>query len=385
MFSSRLLAVAIATVFSHAFAQPLQGVTAPTRPLNFETLVRPPIPVDPLEIVTSAQAVANAQQRLDAIALLRRAQALSNVRAQAYDLKTSFVSVGNLPSDGAWTLEDISPASRVYRWTARGPNYSAVYLYPDATQGMLYGSNDAPAVLPLRLAEVRQAIFGVFQIPGAQASIRTAAASLNGHGQSCVLVAMGAGDRTFTGAREWQESEYCMDAATGLLSIYSPVPGVYVRYDYSSALKFHNAVIPGSFTIAHGGRNVIEARTLSVSEPPDAKDPMFSTNGLTALGVGRVTNPMQAARIVFPAIVPGRPYPTSNADAVVQMVELHANLSLEGRFGETEILTSTDASLNQAALDQINKMNNLLGGRNQPGATQQSGHIFLTIEFVTRR
>ncbi len=380
---SRLLALAIATCFSSVLAPAQQGAVAPSRGLNFETLARPPIPVDPLEIVSSAQAVQDAQQRLDAIELLKRAQSLSNVRAQPYDLKTSFFSTGNLPSDGDWTLEDIS-RSRVYRWTARGPNYSAIYLYPDSTQGMAY-ANDVAAVMPLRLAEVRQAIFGIYQIPGAQASIRTAAASLNGREQRCVLVAIGAGNRTFKGGRDWQESEYCMDSTTGLLSIYSPVPGFYVRYDYSSALKFHNVTIPAAFFISHGGRSVIEARTVSISEPPDAKDPVFSTNGLTRLGVGQVTSPMGQAKILLPAIAPGRPYPTSNADAVAQMVTLHANISPEGRLSETEILTSTDPSLNQAALDQINAMKNLLGRSNQPGATQQSGHMCFTIEFVARR
>ena len=116
--SLRFGAVALVTFSAFAMAQtpPPVGLV-----LNRDTLPRAPIPPDPLEIVNTAQAVQDAQQRLDAIALLQRARDLSNVRAQPYDLKTSFISWGGLASDGSWTLEDISPG-RGYRWTAQGPN-----------------------------------------------------------------------------------------------------------------------------------------------------------------------------------------------------------------------------------------------------------------------
>ncbi len=299
--------------------------------LNFNTILRPPIPADPLELATSAaQPVQDAQQRIDAVELLNKARALSNVRAQPYELKTSFTSSGGPASDGNWLLDDISPG-RAYRWTAQGPNYSAINLYPESTQGLLYG-NQPSGILPLRLLQVRSAIFFPYPAIGPQASVRTVTGSLNGAEQRCVLVMIGTGDRTFIGGRNWEESEYCVDAKSGLLTTYSPAPGLFVHYDYSSALRFHNKTIPTGFTISEAGRTVAEARTISVTDPPDSKDPMFNPVGLTALGVGRAMNPRSTLRSVMPR--PGRPYPTSNANAVLQVVVLQGNIAGDGHLSE---------------------------------------------------
>ena len=258
--------------------------TPPAPPLRFDALPRPPVPADPLELVTGdAQPVQNADQRQAAVKLLTGAHALSNVRAQPHDLKTSFTASGGLPSDGSWLLEDISPGPGIYRWTAQGPNYAGVNLYTDSTQGLLYGNQ--PGV-PLRLAQVRAALF--FQAPaiGPRTSMRTATGSLNGAEQSCVLMGFAFFRQAFTGARNWEESEYCVDSNTGLLTTYSPVSGLYIHYDYANAVKFHGKIIPAGFTIAEAGRTVIEARTESVTEPPDPKSSLFTPAGLTSLGVG---------------------------------------------------------------------------------------------------
>ncbi len=217
------LRIALYTAFSitlHA-----QTPNVPHRAaLDFRTISRPPLPVDSLELVTgAAQPVQDAEQRIAALGLLNKARDLSNVRAQPYDLKTSFIASGGLASDGSWMLEDIAPG-RGYRWTAQGPNYSTVNLYPESTVGGLYGTQSG-GNLPLRLMQVRAAIFFRYPAVGPQASVRTAAASLNGAEQRCLLIVIGAGNRSFTGARNWEESEYCVDAQTGLLTTYSPVPG----------------------------------------------------------------------------------------------------------------------------------------------------------------
>src|SRR4051794_3596974 len=343
-------------VFSLAFSIALfaQTPAAPVREaLDFRTIPRPPVPADPLELVTgAAQPVQDAQQRIAAIALLNRARDLSNVRAQPYDLKTSFSAYGGLSSDGSWMLEDISPG-RGYRWTAQGPNYSAINLYPESVRSGLYG-NQASGILPLRLMQVRSAIFFSYPTVGPQASVRTANGLLNGVQLRCVLIVIGAGNRSFTGARNWEESEYCADANTGLLTTYSPVPGLFVHYEYSPAIRFHNKFIPTGFTISEAGRVVAEARTVGVTDPPPSSDALFNPAGLVALGAGRAMNPGFNMPIVTPA--PGRPLPTSNAEAAVQVVTLHGNVSGDGRLSEVEILASTDASLNQAALDRANML-----------------------------
>jgi hypothetical protein len=347
--------------------------------LDPRAIARPPIPPDALELVTvAAQSVQDATQRMAAIALLEKARELSNVRAQPYDLKTSFTTSGGLASDGNWMLEDLAPGHG-YRWTAQGPNYSAINLYPESTRSGLYG-NQPSGILPLRLMQVRSAMFFQFPMVGPQASVRTAAGRLNDAEQRCVLIVIGAGNRSFTGARNWEESESCVDAQTGLLTIYSPVPGLYVHYDYSPAIRFHNKSVPSGFTISEGGRIVAEAKTISVTDPLPSAGDMFNPVGLMPLGVGRAMNPGFNLPIVMPA--PGQRFPSSNANAAMQVVTLHANISGDGRLSEAEILATSDPGLNQAAIDNASKIAPMRVHA-QPGATAQSSELILIFEFVT--
>jgi hypothetical protein len=58
-------------------------------------------------------------------------------------------------------------------------------------------------------------------------------------------------------------------------------------------------------------------------------------------------------------------------------------VSQDNGLSELEILASTDAGLNDAALQQAKAMR--LGAlQSQPGTTEQSGHAVFTIEFLTR-
>lgn len=363
-----------------AMAQIPAGNPAPRSPLDMEKLARPPIPADPLELVNAAQTAPDAPQRLAAVDLLNKAHNLSDVRAQPYDLKVTFQTFGGAGSDGTWTEEDTSPGPRIYRWTAQGPGYSAINVYPDSTQGMLYSSQPSSSI-PLRLAQVRDAIFFTYQIPGPLASVRTATSSLNGAEQRCVLVVIGAGSRTFSGGRNWEEAEYCVDAATGLLSTWSPAPGLFVHYDYSAAATFHEKKIPNGFTITQGGSKIIEAKLISVTEPPSAQDSMFTSNGLAAVGVGREMAPPVGVRAVVQT--PGQRFPLSADKAVVQVVLLHGIVKEDGKLGEVEILASTDTSLNETALERANTMApNMAGG--QPGVTRPSHEAFFTLQFLAR-
>lgn len=359
---------------------PILSIAAFAASLDLDTIPRPPLPPDPLELVTGdAQPVQDAQQRIAAIGLLDKAHGLSNVRAQPYALKTSFTASGGLASDGSWVLEDIAPKGGGYRWIAQGPNYSAINLYPRSSTNGLYG-NQASGILPLRLIQVRSAIFFVFPSVGPQASVRTATGILKGAQQNCVLIVIGAGKRSFNGGRNWEESEYCVDAQTGLLSQYSPAPGLFVRYDYSSGIRFHDKFIPTAFSIVENGQVVAEARTIGLTDPPARTDAMFDPTGLTPLGAGRAMNP--GMNIALPMSVPGQRFPTSNANAAVQAVTLHGSLAGDGTLREIEILASSDPGLNQAAVAQANSF--ALGrARNQPGATAQSSELILTLEFVT--
>jgi hypothetical protein len=356
----------------------LTAVVAFAAGLDFNTIPRPPLAPDPLELVTGdAQPVQDAQQRIAAIGLLDKAKGLSNVRAQPYALRTSFTASGGLASDGIWTLEDIAPKGGGYRWTAQGPNYSAINLYPESSANGLYG-NQPSGILPLRLLQVRSAIFFIYPGVGTRASVRTAPGLLNGTQQNCVLIVIGAGNRSFTGGRNWEESEYCIDAQTGLLSQYSPAPGLFIRYDYSTGIRFHNKFIATAFSIFENGHVVAEARTVGVTDPPARTDAMFDTAGLTALGSGRAMNP--GLNSAIPVFAPGQHFPIANA--AMQAVTLHGNLAGDGKLSEIEILASSDPGLNQAAINQANSVAHVRA-ENQPGATAQSSELVLTLEFVT--
>src|SRR5579872_2613854 len=92
---SQTLAVTVA-LQAIALAQTPRA-TGPSRIGVLQSLQpEPPVPSDPLELVSGeAQPVQSAEQRQVVTALLQNARALSNVRAQAYDLKTTFTSFGS--------------------------------------------------------------------------------------------------------------------------------------------------------------------------------------------------------------------------------------------------------------------------------------------------
>ena len=337
----------------------------------FESLAQPPVPNDPLELVSGdAQAVQDAEQRAVATHLLTRARTLSNVREYAYDLKTTFVSSG--ASAGSWSLEDTSPAREVYRWTAQGPSCSVVSLHRD----QLVYSNQPAGAMPLRLAQARTAIFFVYGAFGPYASLRMAAGSLNGAAVSCVLVSHEPRNKSASGGRRWEEAEYCIDPQSGLLMSYSPVPGMYVAYDYASAFHFHDKIIPGKFTITQAGQTAIEARTESVTDPAKMDPALFQPAGLEKIGAGPLMSPPWRMRTR--TVSGGR-----HSHRALQVVVLDGMVTPEGKLGEVQILASSNAGLNQAALEEAAKWENWQSPEDaQPGATPQSHEVFFTVEFA---
>ncbi len=252
----------------------------------------------------------------------------------------------------------------------KGPGYSVVNLYRNS---LLY-SNQPAGSIPLRLAQVRTAIFYVNPIVGPRASIRTAAANLNGTEVTCALVTRMSPPRTSTGGRLWDELEFCVDPQSGLLRTYSPVPGLYILYDYSAAVHFHDKIIPGKFTITEAGHTVIEAHTESVSDPTNVDGALFDPSGLTSVGAGPLETPPWNVRThVF-----GPP----GSNPTTQAVVLHAMVSPDGHLTDQEILASSDSSLDQQALDRVAKWQNWQGTSDaQPGASPQSHEIFFTLQF----
>jgi len=341
------------------------------RVANFESLPQPPVPNDPLELVTAdAQPVQNAEQRAVATGVLKKARDASNVRTYAYDLKTTFVSSG--ASEGGWSLEDTSPSRGVYRWTAQGPSYSATNLYSNE---LLYG-NQAAGTMPLRLAQVRAAIFFAYQEFGPYATLRTATGSLNGAEVSCVLLSHSGLNNLPSGARRWEESEYCMDPKSGVLMRYSPVPGVFVSYDYTNAFHFHDKAIPGKFTITIAGQTVAEARTESVKDPGAMDPALFQPAGLEKIGVGSLmTRPWKIRTTAMSG--------SGNTQGALQFVVLDGMVTPDGQMGEVQVVASSNAALNQSALDKAAAFRGWQSAEGaQPGATPLSHEVFFTVQFV---
>ncbi|MGB6431243.1 MAG: hypothetical protein WBF06_11700 [Candidatus Acidiferrales bacterium] len=376
-------AVAALLIPCAARAQDASPPPTPARAAHtpFAGVPPPAVPDDPLELVTGeAQPANDAEQRADAMNLLRNAQNLSNLRAHPYDLNTIFTSVDATGASSEWVLEDISPARDIYRWSAEGPSFSGIFL----SKGDLLSSNRPTNAVPLRLAQVRDAIFFAYTWVHQHASVRMATGTLNGVELQCVLVAHDVGTHTPTGARNWDEYEYCVDPNTGLLATYSPVPGIYYHYDYASAIHFHDKIIPDEFTISEGGRTVVDARTLSVTDPVGADSALFSGDGLKALGVG----PSTWGAAIYSVLAPMQSMAPLNVNSALslQIVVVAGITGSDGQLAESEILTTTAAGLNEAALDRANKVAAMqcgCGPGTAPGAIAPSHEVIYVIHFFT--
>lgn len=333
-------------------------------------LVEPRVPSDPLELVSGdAQPVTDAAQRAEIVDLLAKEHRLSNVRAQPYDLKTTFTISGSL-SAGEWQEEDISPSGDFYRWTVTGPGYSALNL----TAHHLFYSSQQSTVLPLRLMQVHQAIFRPEAVVGPHATLRIASASLDGVDLTCALVTHNAIEAAAAGGRRWEEQEWCVDPKAGTLVTFSEAPGSYVRYDYSNALQFQGRLIPNGFTITQGGEKIVQAQAASVVKPaanPDA----YQTAGLNQIGEGNAMalSPWEF-RMTFPGAAGGAQVTGT------QVVAVHAMQSTAGDISDAEVLASSDPALNETALHFATEL--FRGQSSQTGATPQSREVLMILRYT---
>lgn len=336
-----------------------------------------PVPYDQAEPVSGGvQRITTPEDRAQTLQLLQNARLVSDIRLHPYDMKTSFTTYGSSSSDGRWILEDMSPSHTIYRWTAQGPRFSGVFI----TENRLLWSNQAGGAMPLRLAQVRMAMWGRY-VPsiGPFASLRVATGNVNGGAVRCVLVARNVSRRAqpqFPHGRSFAESEYCIDPESGLLTSYSPYPGAYIRFDYANAFHFHRQIIPGGFTIIENGQTVIEARIDSVTAAPTNTSNLFDTSGLNALGVGQVIVPRLIDKGYQTALQLG-------PDSAPQVVALHGMIGPKGQLTEVEILATTNSALDDAAIKHASLSGAVRMPRHpQPGETPRSREAVFIIEFV---
>jgi hypothetical protein len=157
---------------------------------------------------------------------------------------------------------------------------------------------------------------------------------------------------------------------------YSPAPGMYVAYDYTNAIHFRDKIIPGKFTITQADQTVIEAHTESVTDPGKMDPSLFQPAGLEKIGAGPMMTPPW--RIRSRSTSGG-----GNTPHALQEVVVDGMLTPEGKLTELQVVASSNAALNQAALDEAAKWQNWQSPEDaQPGATPQSHEVLFTVEFA---
>jgi hypothetical protein len=239
----------------------------------------PPIPGDPLEMVTGQVRAINPGGRRDAILkLLERARNRYELRSagRGYDLKVSFTvdSGGQTEYDGAWIMHDLFDPKHGFRWSAQA--MAAYSISRVSSNGMLYGE-ETGGYIPLRLQEARAALFD--PIPSskwvARASIRTSSAVFQGAEFTCILLSGAGKSAGGTPGRRWDETEDCIDPQSGALRTHSQVPGRYYAYDYSDAPQLADRILPRKVTVTEAGKVVTKISVDSLTELPAADPGLF--------------------------------------------------------------------------------------------------------------
>ena len=307
-----------------------------------------PIPANPLELATGVtQVPATAADRAGIVSLMDRAfqNHFMHLRGTPpYALQLSFnASASTLYPAGSGTLQQTWVSGENWRWSASFGNYSQLQISSNAA---VYGQN--PAIMPLRIRTLRQAVFA--PIPsgeGRRSTIRTANALWNGANVTCILLSAGQNEQTPAQWRQWYETEYCIDPTTALLQIYSMAPGIYAAYDYSNALRFHDKTLPGRITVTENGATVLEVQLTSITDVDRSNLAPFVP-----------TAQMQGASRV--------------------LLHDHATIDEHGKIQEVEALQAS--SVSAAAVNAV--MQSQFPGRPQPaGSSAHQREAFVNVQM----
>lgn len=343
---------------------------SPSAPLNPGPTA--PIPSDPHEIATGETQVALApSERSSVLALIERAREKSDLTfagSAAFALDVSFdassQTQSSAPSSGKIQETWLDPQH--WQWTAQLGGYSQTRLFLD---GKAYDEN-VTSPLPLRLQMARDAIFWPAPAAG-RLLVRTTSASWDGKNVTCVLTS-GGGSTDATPGRRWVESEWCIDPQSGLLQIFSLVPGLYAVYDYDSALKFQGRVLPRQITVYENGNTVLHVRLERV-RAANAKDsgPMSPTEQTKANGPKNIVEEPVRLQLF------GNPPPGAD-NSVIQPVYVHALLGPNEQVLEAETLQNPSPTLVQAAIERAKI---LVPNSLPPNAPNYQREVFLNLEF----
>ena len=325
-----------------------------------------PVPASPYELVTGpVKLLEESDQRASILGLIERARQNSDLHAPGghpYVLKASFEAAGNVPNTGSGQLEEVWYSGTQWRWTTNFGSYVQTRIY---LKGRTF--DESAAAMPLRVHMVRGTIFWPI-IMGPAAALRISAGTWKGAPVMCVLGSRSLGDDAANPGRRWEETEFCLDAKTGLLQTYSIAPGIYAVYNYNDAIHFHASTLPRTISIYEGSTAVLQIRLDSLTDagPVDPKlftpsPQMLQRNGFLMSGTFR-----------YPMAGGVSPVPTNG---VIQPIIVHASIS-DGKVEEVEPLQTSDPALSAAAVALVKNST-----RGQEGAGSQR-EVFVNVRFL---
>ena len=322
-----------------------------------------PVPPDSREPINGPiQVPATPADRATALSLLERARQNSNMHIQGsapFHLRASFVAGGNGAFTGSGELTETWLSGQRWRWTANLGSYSQARI---GSGNVGYDETPVRAV-PMSVHLLRNAIFApVRQV--SVAGLRTAAIQWNRKPATCLLVS--GMPSTATSTRLWEEQEYCVDNASGLLQVSSVAPGTYVVYGYGRNADSHGRLVPDQITVYVGGVTVLDAQLTIADAGSVAESLLTPTPEMTARGLGIVLEmPARLAIDVPSAKVSG------NARPVIVLAEIDG----DGHVMEAEVSSPSDPALSQTALD-------LVKNRPFPAVRGMQRQVYVNVRFV---
>ena len=180
------------------------------------TLVAP-VPQDPHEPVTThVTTAATPGDRANLLALLERAKQNADLHMPGtapFSLAVTFVAGGDVTYVGSGELTETWLSGQSWRWTANLGNYSQVRI----GSGMRGFDEQQVRVIPMRVKMLRQALFWPIGGNTSTVMLRKAAVQWNGKPTTCILI--GKPYSPSVSGRDWTETEYCIDNASGLLQV----------------------------------------------------------------------------------------------------------------------------------------------------------------------
>jgi hypothetical protein len=298
-------------------------------------------------VVGPAQVPATPEDRAAAIALLVRAAQKNNLHTNGWTpphrLDVSFTAIGNLPYTGPGTFTELWLSGQNWRWnTTFGPfSQTRIGFHRQPF-------DDRPvAETPMRLHMLRNAIFWFAGVqPSPNALIRVAPVTWNGRPVTCLLLSKTVA--AATQSRQWEEEEYCVDDASGLLQIHSIAPGTYAVYSYGANL-FHDLQLPERITVYVAGVTAIDAQ-IQINDVSGVDPSQFTpTPDMTANGIALRESGLERISMDVPN-------PTVRT---IQPAIVIAEMDGQGNVVEEELSAAADPALAHTALDLV--MNTNLG------------------------